>query len=201
MDAKLGGGRWSGAADSSPIGGAGIAAIDLASESCGDSSSRAGREHANREAKLGFGGALSSVPLRWVNHPHRAADAVYKPLQLAVAARCGLTVSRTLISNDPNTVRRFAKGSKTGVINKTLGTSRVMADGSRKVDSLGGSPTRTCPNTTEIDGTSETTAPQKHCVSKSKSLRHTTCISRHLTRCTAEERNNHADNRAFVRMA
>ncbi|HEU0087325.1 MAG TPA: ATP-grasp ribosomal peptide maturase [Pseudonocardiaceae bacterium] len=94
---------------------------------------RAECEHANREAKLGFGGVLSSLPLCWVNHPNRAADAVYKPLQLAVAARCGLTVSRTLISNDPDGVRRFAKASKTGVINKALGTSRVLEEGVRKI--------------------------------------------------------------------
>ncbi|APU15985.1 MULTISPECIES: ATP-grasp ribosomal peptide maturase [Actinoalloteichus] len=95
--------------------------------------SRAEREHANREAKLGLGGVLSSLPLCWVNHPNRAADAVYKPLQLAVAARCGLTVSRTLISNDPHAVRRFARDSRTGVVNKALGTSRVLEEGVRKI--------------------------------------------------------------------
>lgn len=98
-----------------------------------DGMSRAEREHANREAKLGFGGVLSSLPLRWVNHPNRMADAVYKPMQLTVAARCGLAVSRTLISNDPNAVRRFTTSSMTGVINKALGTSRVMEEGVRKI--------------------------------------------------------------------
>jgi ATP-grasp ribosomal peptide maturase len=95
--------------------------------------SRAEREHASREAKFGLGGVLSSLPLCWVNHPNRAADAVYKPLQLAVAARCGLTVPRTLISNDPDAVQRFAKDSKPGIINKALGTSRVLEEGVRKV--------------------------------------------------------------------
>lgn len=95
--------------------------------------SRAEREHAAREAKLGFGGVLSSLPVRWVNHPSRAADAVYKPAQLAVAARCGLTVARTLISNEPCAVRRFANRSETGVVNKALGTSRVLEDGVRKI--------------------------------------------------------------------
>ncbi len=95
--------------------------------------SRAEREHAGREAKLGLGGVLSSLPLCWVNHPNRAADAVYKPLQLAVGARCGLTVSRTLISNDPIAVCRFAKDSRTGVVNKALGISRVMEEGVRKI--------------------------------------------------------------------
>lgn len=95
--------------------------------------SRAEREHANREAKFGFGGVLSSLPLCWVNHPNRAADAVYKPLQLTIAARCGLTISRTLISNDPKAVRRFAKDSISGVITKALGTSRVLEEGVRKI--------------------------------------------------------------------
>jgi ATP-grasp ribosomal peptide maturase len=94
---------------------------------------QAEREHANREAKLGLGGVLSSLPLCWVNHPNRAADAVYKPLQLAVAARSGLAVSRTLVSSDPAAVRRFAGDSRTGVVIKALGTCRIMEEGVRKI--------------------------------------------------------------------
>lgn len=41
------------------------------------------RAYAHREARLGFGGVLAALPVLWVNHPNRAADAMFKPLQLA----------------------------------------------------------------------------------------------------------------------
>jgi len=63
--------------------------------------------HAFLEAKYGLGGILSSLPVLWVNHPARAA-AASKPVQLATAARCGLTVPGTLITNELGAVRRFA---------------------------------------------------------------------------------------------
>ncbi len=43
------------------------------------------RAHAHREGKLGLGGVLSSLPVLWVNHPNRLADALYKPMQLVVS--------------------------------------------------------------------------------------------------------------------
>jgi len=50
---------------------------------------------------------LASPAAFWVNplasHPH----AEYKPVQLAAAIAAGLTVPRTLISNDPERIRRF----------------------------------------------------------------------------------------------
>ncbi len=66
------------------------------------------RDFAKREAKLGVGGVLLALPdVLWVNRPDLAATAVYRPVQLAAAARCGLTVPRTLVSNDPAAVSRF----------------------------------------------------------------------------------------------
>src|SRR5262249_27080195 len=53
------------------------------------------RAYAHREARLGLGGVLASLDVLWVNHPNRSADAAYKPLQLATAARCGLTTAAT----------------------------------------------------------------------------------------------------------
>ncbi|MFB8775318.1 ATP-grasp ribosomal peptide maturase [Streptomyces broussonetiae] len=61
------------------------------------------------EARYGFGGLLGSLPgAHYVNHPWRNRDAEHKPAQLAVAARCGLTVPPTLITNDPDRARAFA---------------------------------------------------------------------------------------------
>ncbi|OLT16533.1 hypothetical protein BJF78_14025 [Pseudonocardia sp. CNS-139] len=65
------------------------------------------RRHAAGEARSGFSGTLSRVNVPWVNHPARIADAV-KPAQLAVARACGLRVPATLVTNRPESVRRFA---------------------------------------------------------------------------------------------
>ncbi|MFJ5227882.1 ATP-grasp ribosomal peptide maturase [Streptomyces sp. NPDC088400] len=61
------------------------------------------------QARYGLGGILGALPrAHYVNHPWRNRDAEYKPAQLARAARCGLTVPPTLITNDTQRARRFA---------------------------------------------------------------------------------------------
>lgn len=90
------------------------------------------RSYAHREGKLGLGGVLSSLPVLWVNHPNRLADALYKPTQLVVAARCGMGVPRTLITNAAGAARRFVTNSRTGVVTKALGTSTVVENETRK---------------------------------------------------------------------
>jgi hypothetical protein len=88
------------------------------------------RHWAMGEAKLGLGGVLASLPVRWVNHPNRSADASYKPVQLAVAARCGLDAPETLITNRADSVRRFAGGGAT--VAKALGAPAIVEGGGRK---------------------------------------------------------------------
>lgn len=88
------------------------------------------REHANIEAKYGIGGVLMSLQALWVNHPARLADSGYKPYQLAVAARCGLQVADTLITNDQESVLRFAGDGKT--VNKMLGAVSIVEGGVRR---------------------------------------------------------------------
>lgn len=62
------------------------------------------------QARYGLGGILAALPgARYVNHPWRNRDAEHKPAQLATAARCGLTVPATLVTNDPARARRFAE--------------------------------------------------------------------------------------------
>jgi len=92
--------------------------------------SGAERQHAFLEAKYGFGGVLLSLPVLWVNHPARAA-AASKPVQLATATRCGLTVPDTLITNEPDAVRRFAAQGAT--ITKMLGANHIAEEGTRKI--------------------------------------------------------------------
>ncbi|MGH4010108.1 MAG: ATP-grasp ribosomal peptide maturase [Pseudonocardiaceae bacterium] len=87
------------------------------------------RAYAHREARLGLGGVLTSLDALWVNHPNRSADSVYKPRQLAVAARCGLTTVPTVITNSPDAIRRLAASSLAGVVRKSLGPNTVTEGG------------------------------------------------------------------------
>ncbi|MFI9379652.1 hypothetical protein [Kutzneria sp. NPDC052558] len=74
---------------------------------------------------------LTSLPVLWINHPGRLADAGYKPAQLAVAARCGLAVAPTLVTNEEHAVRRFAAGAE--VLTKMFGAASISEEGRRKV--------------------------------------------------------------------
>jgi ATP-grasp ribosomal peptide maturase len=92
------------------------------------------RQHSHNEAKFGIGGVLSSLPALWINHPGRVADAVYKPAQLATAAEVGLSVPRTIVTNEADSVRRFAEGAADGtILTKTLGAAAIFEEGRRKV--------------------------------------------------------------------
>ncbi|MBA6437475.1 ATP-grasp ribosomal peptide maturase [Streptomyces sp. GMR22] len=59
------------------------------------------------EARVGFGGLVAALPCLWANHPQRNALAALPPVALAAAARSGLSVPRTLITNDPAEAREF----------------------------------------------------------------------------------------------
>ncbi|MFB8167231.1 ATP-grasp ribosomal peptide maturase [Kitasatospora purpeofusca] len=67
------------------------------------------RAVAATEARRGFGGLLAALPARWLPPPGRAAEAESKPLQLRVAAGCGLRVPRTMITNCPAVAKEFAE--------------------------------------------------------------------------------------------
>lgn len=92
------------------------------------------RAYAHREARLGFGGVLASLSALWVNHPNRAADAVFKPLQLATAAACGLHVQPTLVTNAPEAAARFAaEQGDDNTLCKSFGPNTVTEAGDLKV--------------------------------------------------------------------
>lgn len=67
------------------------------------------------------------MPVRWVCHPGRASDAEYKPLQLAVAARCGLPIPHTLITSSPAAAQDFAGTRPT--VYKALMSKLIAEDG------------------------------------------------------------------------
>lgn len=79
------------------------------------------RRFATTEARFGLGGLLASIPARWVSHPSRVADAEYKPVQLAAAARCGLKAPHTLMTNDPDEAAGFIESApRPGVVYKAI---------------------------------------------------------------------------------
>jgi ATP-grasp ribosomal peptide maturase len=92
------------------------------------------RAYAHREARLGFGGVLASLAgVRWVNNPNRAADSMYKPVQLATAVACGLHVLPTLVTNAEQAVRRFAAELPGGVVHKSFGPNSIAEGGQTKI--------------------------------------------------------------------
>jgi ATP-grasp ribosomal peptide maturase len=81
------------------------------------------------QVRYGLAGTLYALdgPL-WVNHPLRNAAADYKPAQLALAQRLGLTVPPTLVTNDPSQAREFIT-THGQVIYKTLRWTPYERDG------------------------------------------------------------------------
>jgi hypothetical protein len=72
------------------------------------------------EARFGFGGLFMSLAVRWVSHPARVADAEYRPLQMATAARCGFTTPASVLTNHPATGRAFAAAESGAVYKATM---------------------------------------------------------------------------------
>ncbi len=86
-------------------------------------------EHYSRgAARHGLGGVLAGLPVAWMNHPNRASAAEFKPDQLRTARSAGLHTPRTLITNDPEAVRRFAKTCGTPLVTKPMGIPYVTHD-------------------------------------------------------------------------
>jgi glutathione synthase/RimK-type ligase-like ATP-grasp enzyme len=66
------------------------------------------RRFSHAQARVGLGGVLASLPVRWLSHPSTLADAEYKPRQLTLLRHAGLVTPPTLVTNDPAAVRAFA---------------------------------------------------------------------------------------------
>ncbi|QKW08025.1 ATP-grasp ribosomal peptide maturase [Streptomyces sp. NA04227] len=94
--------------------------------------SDAERRFAAAQARSGLGGILSALDCRWVNHPAAMSRAEYKPHQLATARQCGLTIPRTLITNNPAAVREFVDGIAGPVIVKPVASPVLIEDNELK---------------------------------------------------------------------
>lgn len=68
---------------------------------------------------------LSNRP--WLNHPRSVLEASNKGIQLAAARECGLAIPDTLISSEPEMIRRFAAGGT--IVAKNLATPWTHEDG------------------------------------------------------------------------
>jgi hypothetical protein len=90
-----------------------------------DEMSVAERRFATLESVYGLGGVLSAQPWRWIDHPGAVADAAYKPRQLRVAAQCGLSVPRSLVTNVGARAREFAAEVGGALVYKSLSTGVV----------------------------------------------------------------------------
>jgi ATP-grasp ribosomal peptide maturase len=90
------------------------------------------RDFALAEARVGLGGVLRSLPCLWLSHPDAIVRAQYKPEQLTAAAALGLSVPRTLVTNDPEAAREFVNQCRDGAIYKTLSTPIVRNEAGRR---------------------------------------------------------------------
>lgn len=76
-------------------------------------------------------GHLAGLEARvWINHPNASARAENKQVQLRAAARAGLRVPRTVVSDEPSAIRAFADDVGAIVV-KSLGSPFVWEDGDR----------------------------------------------------------------------
>lgn len=90
------------------------------------------RRFARAQARVGLGGVLASLPVKWINHPSALADCEYKPHQLDLARAMGLRVPATVVTNVPDDVRRFV--AEVGdVIVKPLAEPIVAEAGTQQV--------------------------------------------------------------------
>jgi glutathione synthase/RimK-type ligase-like ATP-grasp enzyme len=65
------------------------------------------RRFVRGEAEHFLAGILESIGVPIINHPRHQNSASRKPLQLKSAISVGLQIPRTLLSNDPDQIRRF----------------------------------------------------------------------------------------------
>lgn len=83
---------------------------------------------AQAEAEHLFFSMLYSLDCFWMSHPRATRGALWKGEQLKRAAEMGFKVPRSLISNDPNAVRRFRSAIGSEIIFKTMSSPSLCAE-------------------------------------------------------------------------
>jgi glutathione synthase/RimK-type ligase-like ATP-grasp enzyme len=85
------------------------------------------RELAESEYRATLEGALLAIDAYWLNRPHANRLARNKPLQLALAARVGLSVPDTRITDDPAQIRALHSRWDGQMVAKLVGGQLVAA--------------------------------------------------------------------------
>jgi hypothetical protein len=85
------------------------------------------RRFAEREAELAVNALPTISRVLWINHPRCERVANSKPAQLFVARMVGLEIPRTIVTNNPDEVRRFIAEAHGEVIYKGLSPPRNIA--------------------------------------------------------------------------
>jgi len=91
------------------------------------------RRAAIDESRATVQGMIASLDAFHLDPVYRLRRAENKQLQLKIAREVGLRVPRTLITNDPEAVRGFARECKEGMIMKTLSSFAIYEQGEQKV--------------------------------------------------------------------
>jgi hypothetical protein len=87
------------------------------------------RVWAQNEYRKAWGGILAGLTERkWVNDPLAISRASYKPEQIMRAARSGLMVPDTLITNSPSEAEVFCRTHAWDVIAKPIGHGEIRGD-------------------------------------------------------------------------
>lgn len=73
-------------------------------------------------------GAVLGCSSRWMSHPTAIWQSEHKPFQLSLAARVGLRIPKTVITNDPSAVRKAFAEFQSMVV-KPVRTGHVMYQG------------------------------------------------------------------------
>ena len=91
------------------------------------------RAFATAEARQAFSGALLTSPATWMNRPDAESVASIKMVQLETAARRGLTIPETLVTNNPDEARSFfgSEHSDEETIYKRLATVLLWTEDQR----------------------------------------------------------------------
>lgn len=84
------------------------------------------RRFAEAELHLALNALMTVGDYFWINFPARENLAKSKPAQLFVANKLGLAIPETLVSNNPDEVRRFIAKSKTEIVYKGLSQPHMV---------------------------------------------------------------------------
>ncbi|SEO15311.1 ATP-grasp ribosomal peptide maturase [Actinacidiphila rubida] len=88
---------------------------------------------AEHQADAALLNVVTALPVRWINNPHDDRFAAHKPQQLVRAVSAGLRVPRSIITNDPESARAFARAVNGPLICKPVLGGRLDTGAERKL--------------------------------------------------------------------